>query len=156
MADPYNNAYTTGVPLLPQDTIQQAYGGLFYDDFLPAPTPQEDPLAPVEEDKRRRNTAASARFRVKKKERELALEKSAAEMTERVQELEGKVHGLETENKWLRGLIVEKSRSGGVEEGKRERESPAGKRPPSRSANGKGGEKVRSPSKHTDGVGTRS
>lgn len=63
----------------------------------------------AEEDKRRRNTAASARFRVKKKQREQALEKSAKEMTDKVNALEGRIQQLETENKWLKNLIMEKN-----------------------------------------------
>lgn len=63
----------------------------------------------AEEDKRRRNTAASARFRVKKKQREQALEKQAKEMSDKVAQLEGKVQQLETENKWLKNLLTEKS-----------------------------------------------
>jgi len=73
----------------------------------------------AEEDKRRRNTAASARFRIKKKQREQALEKSAKEMTEKAQRLESKVHQLEMENKWLKSLITEKNHDigkGGFEE----------------------------------------
>ncbi|KAF5583586.1 regulatory cys-3 [Fusarium subglutinans] len=63
----------------------------------------------AEEDKRRRNTAASARFRIKKKQREQALEKSAKEMSEKVSVLESKVQQLEMENKWLKNLLVEKN-----------------------------------------------
>ncbi|KAL6891585.1 basic-leucine zipper transcription factor-like protein [Trichoderma longibrachiatum] len=63
----------------------------------------------AEEDKRRRNTAASARFRIKKKQREQALEKSAKEMSDKVANLESKVSQLETENKWLKNLLVEKN-----------------------------------------------
>ena len=63
----------------------------------------------AEEDKRRRNTAASARFRVKKKQREQALERTAKEMTEKVDRLESRVQQLEMENKWLKGLITEKN-----------------------------------------------
>ncbi|KAL1877552.1 hypothetical protein VTK73DRAFT_8610 [Phialemonium thermophilum] len=63
----------------------------------------------AEEDKRRRNTAASARFRIKKKQREQALEKSAKEMSEKVTALEGRIQQLETENKWLKNLIMEKN-----------------------------------------------
>lgn len=63
----------------------------------------------AEEDKRRRNTAASARFRVKKKQREQALEKSAKEMMDKVSNLESKVSQLETENKWLKNLLVDKN-----------------------------------------------
>lgn len=66
----------------------------------------------AEEDKRRRNTAASARFRVKKKQREQALEKTAKEMTDRATALEAKVNQLEMENKWLKGLITERDIGG--------------------------------------------
>ena len=63
----------------------------------------------AEEDKRRRNTAASARFRIKKKQREQTLEKTAKEMTDRVNLLEDRIRQLETENAWLKGLITEKN-----------------------------------------------
>lgn len=77
---------------------------------LSSPTDlEEQSRVAAEEDKRRRNTAASARFRVKKKQREQALEKQAKEMAEKVQQLEGKVQQLEMENKWLKGLITDKS-----------------------------------------------
>lgn len=83
-------------------------------DAMPAPPTQPVSFEDVsrvaaEEDKRRRNTAASARFRIKKKQREQALEKSAKEMTEKVNSLEAKVSQLETENKWLKNLLVEKN-----------------------------------------------
>ncbi|KAI8052919.1 hypothetical protein BDF22DRAFT_686040 [Syncephalis plumigaleata] len=61
-----------------------------------------------DEDKRRRNTAASARFRLKKKQREQQLEKTAHCMTERVQVLEDRLRELEQENRWLRSLVIEK------------------------------------------------
>ncbi|KAG5979432.1 hypothetical protein E4U55_005166 [Claviceps digitariae] len=70
---------------------------------------EESSRVAAEEDKRRRNTAASARFRIKKKQREQALEKSAKEMTEKVTALENKISQLETENKWLKNLLVEKN-----------------------------------------------
>ncbi|PNS13984.1 Regulatory protein cys-3 [Sphaceloma murrayae] len=63
----------------------------------------------AEEDKRRRNTAASARFRVKKKQREQALEKTAKELSEKVHVLEARIGQLELENQWLKGLITEKN-----------------------------------------------
>ncbi|KAG0222493.1 hypothetical protein BGW41_005999 [Actinomortierella wolfii] len=62
----------------------------------------------AEEDKRRRNTAASARFRQKKRLREQALERTAREMTLKSEALEARVKELEMEIKWLRGLIIEK------------------------------------------------
>ncbi|KAJ8521846.1 hypothetical protein ONZ45_g1521 [Pleurotus djamor] len=63
------------------------------------------PVTPAE-DKRRRNTAASARFRLKKKEREAALEGKAKELETRVNELEKECEGLRRENGWLKGLVV--------------------------------------------------
>ncbi|CAJ2510819.1 Uu.00g064440.m01.CDS01 [Anthostomella pinea] len=63
----------------------------------------------AEEDKRRRNTAASARFRVKKKAREQALEKREKDLADKVSSLEGRIQSLETENKWLRELVMEKT-----------------------------------------------
>jgi hypothetical protein len=67
----------------------------------------------AEEDKRRRNTAASARFRVKKKQREQALEKTAKDMTDKANKLEKRVNELEMENRWLKGLITDKNESDG-------------------------------------------
>jgi len=75
---------------------------------------EEEARMAAEEDKRRRNTAASARFRIKKKQREQALEKHSKEMSEKVVALEGRIQQLETENKWLKGMILEKN--GGTEQ----------------------------------------
>lgn len=61
--------------------------------------------AAIEEDKRRRNTAASARFRIKKKQREAALELAARELETRVNELKQDNDRLRTENEWLKRLI---------------------------------------------------
>lgn len=58
--------------------------------------------------KRLRNTAASARFRAKKKQREAQLESSAKDKKERLEALEKRIHDLEEENKWLKALIMEK------------------------------------------------
>lgn len=72
---------------------------------------KEPEVEAVEEDKRKRNTAASARFRMKKKLREQALEKTAKEMTIKAEALEKRVIELEKEAKWLRALVVEKDPS---------------------------------------------
>lgn len=81
-------------------------------DSVSSPSNLEDTSrVAAEEDKRRRNTAASARFRVKKKQREQALERSAKEMSDKVSALEGRINQLETENKWLKNLITEKNES---------------------------------------------
>lgn len=62
----------------------------------------------TDEDKRRRNTAASARFRVKKKLREQAMEQSVREMTVKSDHLQERVNNLEAEIKFLRGLLLDK------------------------------------------------
>ena len=60
------------------------------------------------EQKRLRNTAASARFRAKKKKREQSLERASNERRALVGRLEGRVKELEEENKWLKDLVWEK------------------------------------------------
>jgi hypothetical protein len=70
---------------------------------------EEQARVVAEEDKRRRNTAASARFRVKKKMREQALEKTVKETTDKNTALEARVTALELENQWLKNLITEKN-----------------------------------------------
>ncbi|KAJ3150636.1 hypothetical protein HDU89_003044 [Geranomyces variabilis] len=59
-------------------------------------------------DKRRRNTAASARFRLKKKQREQALEQTARDMSEKAAKLELRVKEYEMELKWLRQLVTDR------------------------------------------------
>ncbi|GEQ66749.1 hypothetical protein JCM33374_g412 [Metschnikowia sp. JCM 33374] len=66
-------------------------------------------MEPVDEIKRRRNTAASARFRIKKKMKEKQMEQQARELQDRLGMLEKKLRTLEMENKCLRQLIVEKT-----------------------------------------------
>lgn len=99
----------------------------------------------AEEDKRRRNTAASARFRIKKKQREQALEQSQKEAQEKVAKLEATIEQLQTENAWLKSLITEKS---GGKRTTDELEALMSKREQATSG--------RSSSTHTDGVGTKS
>ena len=72
----------------------------------PANEQLKDTPLTAAEDKRRRNTAASARFRLKKKEREASLEKKSKELEMRVNELERECEGLRRENGWLKGLVV--------------------------------------------------
>lgn len=58
------------------------------------------------EDRRRKNTAASARFRLKKKEKEVALETRAKELERKIHELEKECEGLRRENGVLKGLMA--------------------------------------------------
>lgn len=60
---------------------------------------------------RRRNTAASARFRIKKKQKEQAMAQTVQEMTDKSDKLQQRVHELENEIKWLRELLLEKNAS---------------------------------------------
>ncbi|RAR06662.1 regulatory protein cys-3 [Stemphylium lycopersici] len=62
----------------------------------------------AEEDKRKRNQAASARFRQKKKQREQHLMERSQEMQEKAKKLEAENDGLKKENLFLKKLLVEK------------------------------------------------
>jgi len=93
------------------DLDQEEHGGSSSSKGIEGLSPDDPDYAQkvaAEEDKRRRNTAASARFRHKKRLREQILEKTAKEMTAKSEILEVRVRELEMEIKWLRGLIVEK------------------------------------------------
>lgn len=78
-------------------------------------TPEEEAIRQAElnriaaeDDKRRRNTAASARFRVKKKQREAALEDTINEMKEKLNSLEQELGKTKNENTFLRDLVIRK------------------------------------------------
>lgn len=119
-------------PSTPNDASAMAEGSGFspIDGRTGTNTSTTSQMSLVEEDKRRRNTEASARFRIKKKEREQQLERTAAEMSEKVRGLEEKCRQLERENGWLRGLIVERRENvkGGAKKGKREEGKEGGRR----------------------------
>lgn len=93
-------------------------------DVSLASTPAKSPeyeggdcsIKAAEDDKRRRNTAASARFRIKKKMREQEMEKQAKDLQDKVSSLEAKILSLEMENKWLKNLVVEKNDARGADE----------------------------------------
>lgn len=142
----YTTSPTSGISPVATNNYDQSAKKRKLDTAAPFPEPQsldESARNAAEEDKRRRNTAASARFRVKKKQREQALEKTAKEMSDKATRLEQKVQQLETENAWLKSLITEKSGLHSKSDlkvllSKRE-EAAAGRSSPT----------------HTDGVGTK-
>jgi len=69
-----------------------------------------NPNAPHSEvDKKKRNTAASARFRIKKKLKEQEMERTLKQLTEKVSLYNSKIAKLEMENKCLKSLIIEKN-----------------------------------------------
>ncbi|ODV95988.1 hypothetical protein PACTADRAFT_30590, partial [Pachysolen tannophilus NRRL Y-2460] len=57
-------------------------------------------------DKRRRNTAASARFRIKKKLKEQEMERKIKDLNESSHKLQMRIQQLEMENRLLRNLVV--------------------------------------------------
>ncbi len=63
----------------------------------------------AEEDKRRRNTAASARFRIKKKLKEQEIERTIVALTKKTEDYQHRLAELEMENKLLKSLVVEKN-----------------------------------------------
>ncbi|KAL4068262.1 hypothetical protein V8B97DRAFT_2008957 [Scleroderma yunnanense] len=110
---------------------------------------QTDEAISIAEDKRRRNTAASARFRIKKKLKTLNLERTVADLTGRTEELEREAADLRRENGWLKEIVLLKSRSAGgfgpaaaqPVESNRLRESQEGDGGSSSSGQGESGEK---------------
>ena len=68
----------------------------------------EPAVSEADEDKRKRNQAASARFRQKKKQREQQLVESSRDMQERTKALKAENEGLKKENDFLKKLLVEK------------------------------------------------
>lgn len=73
--------------------------------YSPPVLPSSEPPK-VLEDKRKRNTAASARFRIKKKMKERQMEEETKALQEKVLALEKRLKTLETENKCLKNLIL--------------------------------------------------
>jgi hypothetical protein len=73
-----------------------------------APSEEHPTIVEADEDKRKRNQAASARFRQKKKQREQQMLEQSREMQERTKKLEGEVDNLKRENTFLKKLLVEK------------------------------------------------
>ncbi|ODQ60553.1 hypothetical protein WICANDRAFT_22732, partial [Wickerhamomyces anomalus NRRL Y-366-8] len=57
-------------------------------------------------DKKKRNTAASARFRIKKKLKEQEMERTLKNLNEKVSLYNARIHKLEMENKCLKSLII--------------------------------------------------
>lgn len=96
--------------------VQPAQARRKTDSVEPRAVSDDTSRVAAEEDKRRRNTAASARFRVKKKQREQALERNVKEINDQNAKLQSKIEQLEMENKWLKDLITEKNASQSKEE----------------------------------------
>jgi hypothetical protein len=62
-----------------------------------------------EQDKKKRNTLASARFRVKKKLKEQEMERTVKMLSERIAAYNERINHLELENSCLKSLILEKN-----------------------------------------------
>ncbi|KAG7099552.1 hypothetical protein E1B28_001385 [Marasmius oreades] len=82
----------------------------------PHPVDDEAAATAIAEDKRQRNTAASARFRIKKKLRNLNLEQTVSELSGRADILEREAADLRRENGWLKEIVMLKgSRMAGID-----------------------------------------
>jgi hypothetical protein len=77
----------------------------FLVEALPA-KPSLKKRTPEDEDKRKRNTIASAKFRANKKQRDDMLQKKSVELAQKVEFLEQKVRQQEDEIKWLRSIVA--------------------------------------------------
>lgn len=94
------------------DTISM--GSLARHDSISNAT--SDGISPIDPDKRRRNTAASARFRVKKKLKEKEMEDKIQLLRDMIERFELKIDELELENRLLKNLIIEKGNRDSDEE----------------------------------------
>lgn len=123
-----------------QPANQAVYNQNYFDPALTFQNPPRASQSPttnvLDEDKRQRNSAASARFRAKRKQREEALLAESRQKRESLQELETRARSLEAENKFLRRLLVEKEGGG---RGKDDDDDDDGSKP----ARGKGKEKAK-------------
>lgn len=131
-----NTKYSTSIP---SDRIASALGQ------------EEHARHSAEEDRRRRNTAASARFRMKKKQREQTLERSVRETTERNAALEARVAQLEMENRWLKNLLTEKHEATSSRAAPSSNETPEKNQKSTSNATGSGQKHIQPKKK---GVGT--
>ena len=96
---PLYKSQATLPTLIPSEPIQSPVVGN---------TPLLTEADPQSLDRRRRNTLASARFRIKKKQREQEMERVISELRVKVAELGDRVVELERENGVLRGLVLDK------------------------------------------------
>ena len=111
-APPQSFTMMDGTQLGPSNRVSQSST----DQQSQLESSEETSRVAAEEDKRRRNTAASARFRVKKKQREQALERTVKDANDKASKLEARVNQLEMENKWLKDLITDKQAAQSREE----------------------------------------
>lgn len=103
------NGFSIRTPNSSEDTLSNLGNSSSFSSFNnDGLTPSANGGSSAELDKRRRNTAASARFRIKKKLKEKQMENKILSLNELIKEFEVKIQQLEMENKLLRNLIIEK------------------------------------------------
>ncbi|KAG6817619.1 hypothetical protein H0H87_006247 [Tephrocybe sp. NHM501043] len=85
----------------PTEPVASTSGSSDYD-----PNQTEAERIALAEEKRRRNTAASARFRIKKKQRTTNLERTVSDLTGRAEDLEREASDLRRENGWLKEIVM--------------------------------------------------
>lgn len=109
-AAPTKSQQQIAVKLEDQEAMVQMNQSLMMSPQLGSPAREEGlKHNELNEVKRKRNTAASARFRIKKKLKEKQMEEQTRELQEKLSTLEKKLKTLEMENKCLKKLILEKN-----------------------------------------------
>ncbi|KAI8983419.1 hypothetical protein BD414DRAFT_418338 [Trametes punicea] len=98
------------MPPLPRSSAQGQASNASSPEATAHLDPTEAEAIAIAEDKRRRNTAASARFRIKKKLWTLNLERTISDLSGRVEELEREAAELRRENGWLKEIVMLKSK----------------------------------------------
>lgn len=103
-------SHEEGIQNISQSTFTHGQlQSLSHDTMEPHQSLQLEESKEVSElDKRRRNTAASARFRIKKKLKEKQMENQIMNLNETIKNYEAKIQNLDMENKLLKNLIMEK------------------------------------------------
>ncbi|CAI5760358.1 unnamed protein product [Candida verbasci] len=128
--EPQNNFYspTAGYQFLhpsppqeitqPNTGIKRSHSVISTPSSVNTPASNSTPLTAhfaAAEDKRKRNTAASARFRIKKKLKEQEMEKKSRDLEEKVSVLEKKLKTMEMENKCLKSIILQQNEQKNVD-----------------------------------------
>ncbi|KAI9019775.1 hypothetical protein DFJ74DRAFT_674346 [Hyaloraphidium curvatum] len=96
-----------GLPPAQPTPVDDAYGAFGFDTSGDSYDGDDaSGLLDPETDKRQRNNAASARFRAKKKLRDMQLQQTAQDSVAKLEALERRTKEMEIEIKWLRGIAA--------------------------------------------------
>ncbi|KAG8905073.1 hypothetical protein FRB99_000721 [Tulasnella sp. 403] len=97
---------TTGLPIAPGGSVPPLSAG----GSVSPSSPLGDMSDSAADEKRKRNTEASARFRQKKKERVQNLSMTLTDLESKALDLEKEASNLRSENTWLKEMVIMKGR----------------------------------------------